>query len=113
LADDPRLDVRDFAPPHGALRQPVRVVVDSRLRLPPTARLLEGAAEVGVIVATVAPEDDPRARALRARGAEVWSLPADDGRVALGPLLERLGRREGRPVTSLLVEGGGRLAGSL
>jgi len=89
IADDPKLTTRDAGPD---ARQPIRVVLDSTLRTPPRARVLVG--ERTLIAATAAGRID---------GAEVMVLPSDGGRVALGPLLDELGRRN---IISLLVEGG-------
>lgn len=93
--DDPRLTVRDVA----TTRQPLRIVVDSRLRMPVDARILEGG---GVIVAT-ASGDDAKAEALRARGAEVWRLPDPGGKVDLAALMRTLGERQ---INEVLVEAG-------
>ena len=102
IADDPRLDVR--LP--GATRQPLRVVLDSSLRTPPSARILAppGAA---LILCTV--EDAAKARALRAAGAEIATLPASEGRVDLAAALALLAARQ---VNELLVECGAGLAGA-
>lgn len=108
LADDPALTVRP-APPDG--RQPLRVVVDSRLRLPHTAALAGPALGVGTVVAHLAEGVDANARrraaGRRTRGLELLPLPADrDGRVDLGCLVSELGRRG---LNEILVEGGGEL----
>lgn len=102
LADDPLLTARL---PGG--RDPIRIVIDSRLRTPPRAVLLPGVAGPRTILAC-----GPRASAaaearLVARGAEVWRLPCHpNGRVDLS----RLGRKlVAAGVTSVLVEGGGEL----
>ncbi|MCX7627483.1 MAG: bifunctional diaminohydroxyphosphoribosylaminopyrimidine deaminase/5-amino-6-(5-phosphoribosylamino)uracil reductase RibD [Methylophilaceae bacterium] len=102
LADDPLLTVRDLEVP----RQPLRIVVDGRLRTPPTARILR---DGGVLVACC---DDgvPNAGALRTAGAEVIALPGEDGRVDLAALLAELARRE---INELQVEAGARLNGAL
>lgn len=100
--DDPRLTVREVA----TSRQPLRVVVDSRLELPRAARVLEGG---GVLVAA-AREDGKAVAALRAKGAEVVVIPNDDGKVDLAGLLGELARRE---VNELHVEAGHKLNGSL
>ena len=84
-ADDPQLTVRAVATP----RQPLRVVVDPRLDLPLSARLLDAGA---LLVATASTADD-KTRALIARGAEVIHLPAADGKVDLEKLLQELARR--------------------
>ncbi|MGH7705543.1 MAG: bifunctional diaminohydroxyphosphoribosylaminopyrimidine deaminase/5-amino-6-(5-phosphoribosylamino)uracil reductase RibD [Candidatus Dormibacteria bacterium] len=105
LADDPRLTARDGS---RELRQPLRAVVDTRLRTPPGARLLQ-ASGGPVLVATVAGADPARSGALTRAGAEVVELPAGSGGVDIAELLRQLARRE---VTSLLVEGGPTLLGS-
>lgn len=91
LADDPelttRLDRRD-----GQGRQPLRVVLDSNLRIRQSARVVGD----NTLIATT--------KSGRVGSAEVLKLPAaDDGRVSLPALLDELGRRE---LISLLVEGG-------
>jgi diaminohydroxyphosphoribosylaminopyrimidine deaminase/5-amino-6-(5-phosphoribosylamino)uracil reductase len=103
LADDPRLTVRGV---RGG-RDPLRVVVDSRLRTPPRAAALARGARV--VVATR--RDAPRAREERlvAAGAEVWRLPGRRG-VDLAALAARLA---GAGIASVLVEGGPTLHGAL
>ena len=85
LADDPQLTVRGVA----TERQPLRVVVDSRLVTPGNARILQGG---GTLVVTAC-EDGAKARSLQDQGAEVLVLPGADGRVDLPGLLAELGRR--------------------
>jgi diaminohydroxyphosphoribosylaminopyrimidine deaminase/5-amino-6-(5-phosphoribosylamino)uracil reductase len=100
--DDPQLTVRDVPTP----RQPLRIVVDSKLETPPTAKILEGG---GVLVAA-AREDRAKAAALEARGAEVIVMPNPAGKVELEDLFRELARRE---VNEVHVEAGHRLNGSL
>lgn len=102
LADDPRLDVR--LP--GATRQPLRVVLDSNLRTPATARIVAPPGKA-LLLCTV--EDGDRAGALRASGAEVARVASADGRVDLAAALALLASRE---VNELLVECGAGLAGA-
>jgi len=101
LADDPQLTSR-----LPGSRDPVRIVVDSRLRTPPTARLLPRSGRgPRTIIATTDRARESRARALAAAGAEVWRFRArGGGKVPLDRLAARLGK-EG--LTSVLVEGGG------
>ena len=103
LADDPRLDVRHVPTP----RQPLRVIVDSALRTPVAARVL---APPGAVLIYGASGSQASANALRARGAEVASLPGADGRVALAALLADLGARG---VNELHVEAGATLNAAL
>ena len=106
LADDPRLTARnrEGAP---AARQPLRVIVDSSGRVPATASLL---AEPGCTLVAVAEVDNTTKNRIARSGGEIVELPADGGSVDLPALVKFLGRRE---VTSVLVEGGGTLLGSL
>lgn len=100
--DDPRLNVRGV----DTSRQPLKVIVDSRLELSLRAKVLD---DGGVIVAT-ASTDHMKAEALRHLGVEVLLLPDVDGRVDLSALLHELGRRG---INELHVEGGFRLNGAL
>ncbi|MFH1061133.1 MAG: bifunctional diaminohydroxyphosphoribosylaminopyrimidine deaminase/5-amino-6-(5-phosphoribosylamino)uracil reductase RibD, partial [Pseudomonadota bacterium] len=102
LADDPRLTCRL----RGG-RDPLRVIVDTGLRLPPTAKVLDPAASAGCIVACGPRPSQTRRAALEAAGAEVLPLPEGPGGVDPAALLAELGRRG---VTSLLLEGGAGLA---
>ena len=95
-ADNPRLTVREVATP----RQPLRVIVDSRLETPASARILEGG---NVLIFA------GMARRVPA-GAEVMVLPNENQKVDLPRMLEELARRG---VNELHVEAGFRLNGSL
>jgi len=101
-ADDPRLTVREVETP----RQPLRVVVDSRLETPPTARILEG----GNALLFCGVDDAVRRRALEAQGAEVVLRANAGAKVDLVLMLEALARRG---VNELHVEAGFKLNGSL
>ncbi|MCL6622380.1 MAG: bifunctional diaminohydroxyphosphoribosylaminopyrimidine deaminase/5-amino-6-(5-phosphoribosylamino)uracil reductase RibD [Syntrophobacterales bacterium] len=90
-------------------KDPLRIVLDSTLRLPTTARLLHLDSPAPTLIATTPQAPAERVLELRQVGAEVLILPEDQGRVALRPLLERLGKRK---ITSLLVEGGSETLGS-
>ena len=101
--DDPQLNVRMVE----TARQPVRIVVDSRLETPPTARILQGG---GTIIATVT-EDPEKIRRLRDAGADIMMLPkTGNGKVDLAVLAAELARRGFNEVT---VEAGGKLNASL
>lgn len=97
IADDPQLTVRLVRGP-----DPQPVIVDSRLRFPPWARLLRGARRPWI--ATTEAADSARQAALEAAGARVFRLPAGpDGLVSLRALLDHLNRLH---IRSLMVEGG-------
>lgn len=104
--DDPELTVR-LVPLRGA-RPPARIIVDSRLEIPPDARLARGG-EPRVIVATTPEHDRARADDLSARGIEVLVVPGHGGQVDLDQLLLALGEHE---IAQLLVEGGPTLVAS-
>jgi diaminohydroxyphosphoribosylaminopyrimidine deaminase/5-amino-6-(5-phosphoribosylamino)uracil reductase len=109
IVDDPELTARPGDPSGEGLaeRQPLRVVVDSRGRTPPMARVFGGPGRT--LVATLADSPASWRASLEAQGAEVLALPAAvDGRVDLDALLRELGRRD---VVTLLVEGGGVILG--
>lgn len=95
-ADDPRLTVRDIDTP----RQPLRVVVDSRLEIRHDAKVLEGG---GALIFTAIDADRPL-------NAETHRLPNPHGKVELPEMLNELARRG---VNELHVEAGFRLNGSL
>jgi diaminohydroxyphosphoribosylaminopyrimidine deaminase/5-amino-6-(5-phosphoribosylamino)uracil reductase len=105
LADDPQLNVRD--PSIELLgRQPLRVVLDSRLRIAPAARLFSVA---GRTIVFTAAEQIAKAGAIQQAGAEVVAAPLDaERRVDLQHVLAELGRRE---CNDVLVEAGPTLAG--
>lgn len=104
--DDPSLTVRAIETP----RQPLRILVDSKLNLPLSAKLLEGVPPLIVCAADDSGEAATRAAALRERGAEVIALPNAEGKVDLPALLRELGQRG---INELHVEAGAKLSGSL
>lgn len=100
--DDPQLSVRDVA----TTRQPLRVVVDSRLEIPLTAKILQG----GAVLIAAAVDNENKANLLRAAGAEVVVLTNPQGKVDLSALLVELGRRG---INEVHAEAGFKLNGSL
>ena len=105
LADDPKLSVR---PPGPDVRQPLRVILDSALRMPPDGRVFDGAGEEGVWIFTTS-TDRTRIAPLQARGARVEQA-GSEGRVDLARVLAVLGKAG---VNEVLVEAGATLAGAL
>ena len=103
LEDNPRLDVRLVPTP----RQPLRVIVDSRLQTPADARILDAPGEVLVYTAA---DDTLRAAALRARGAQLLPMAGAHAKVDLAAMLADLAQRG---VNELHVEAGHKLNASL
>ncbi len=100
--DDPALTVRDVATP----RQPLRVVVDSRLDISPSAQVLAG----GNALVAAAVDDPGRIASLRAIGVDVLLLPNPAGKVDLPGLMRELARRG---INEIHAEAGFKLSGSL
>ena len=102
-SDDPQLNTRI---PSGRGRDPLRVVVDSELKIKPDCRLLTQQSAAGTVVATTS-SDEIKIAALQDAGAEVMRFSAVHGQVPLDQLWHELGRRN---VQRLLLEGGAGLA---
>jgi len=109
LVDDPHLTARCCGGKGGTARkQPLRVIVDGRGRTPLTARLFSEPGKALLALGRLVTLEEKKAFAQV--GAELLELPTEEGLVDLKGLLKALGERE---ITSLLVEGGGILLGSL
>jgi len=105
IADDPALTVR-----HIRGRDPVRVILDSALLTPVTARVFDGSSGAPVWIFHAAEADSQRRRELQARGAILFETPRTERGLDLDWVLRELARRD---VVRLLVEGGPTLHGSL
>lgn len=106
LADDPRLTVRDVQG-----RNPVRVVIDSKLRIPLESQLVTTAEEVPTCVVTTTEASEESGHLLEDRGVAIVRVPPTaEGRVDMAAALKELAVRE---VVSVLCEGGAELSGSL
>ncbi|MCD8147142.1 MAG: bifunctional diaminohydroxyphosphoribosylaminopyrimidine deaminase/5-amino-6-(5-phosphoribosylamino)uracil reductase RibD [Clostridiales bacterium] len=101
LADDPLLNVR-----LEGRRSPVRIVCDSRLRIPLDSQICATARQYKTIVACAACPDRLKEAALENLGVQVLPCPADDGKVNLPALMKELGAMG---IDSVLLEGGGTL----
>ena len=105
LADNPQLTNRT---PDGG-KNPIRLVLDSQARTPLDSHVIaDGQAPTIIVVAEDAPSD--RVEALRLAGVDILVMPRKKDRIDLPLLLAELGRR---PITSILVESGGAVNGSL
>jgi diaminohydroxyphosphoribosylaminopyrimidine deaminase/5-amino-6-(5-phosphoribosylamino)uracil reductase len=102
-ADNPQMNVRLVDTP----RQPLRVLVDSRLEVDPDARFFEGE---GRVLVACAVDDAERAQRLADKGVEVIRLPNERGKVDLPLLMKRLAERA---INEVHVEAGFKLNGSL
>ena len=99
ITDDPELTVR-----HVKGRNPLRVVLDSHLRIPTDARLLNGLDKARTLVAVTGAADQARIPALKEKGVEIIEVPENESGLAdIYHVLEMLGKQG---VTSVLVEGG-------
>lgn len=102
LQDNPRLTVREVP----TTRQPLRIVVDRDMQLPPTARIFED----GPVLVFAAVDHRGKRALLEAHGAEVVLLPDGHGKVDLLAMARELGRRE---MNEVHIEAGNRLNGAL
>jgi diaminohydroxyphosphoribosylaminopyrimidine deaminase/5-amino-6-(5-phosphoribosylamino)uracil reductase len=99
INDDPELTVR-----HVRGRNPLRVILDSTLRVPPSSRVLSARGDARTLIATLGDADPEKRRRLERAGVEVLTVPPDGtGRVSLPHLLGLLGERR---ISSVLIEGG-------
>jgi diaminohydroxyphosphoribosylaminopyrimidine deaminase/5-amino-6-(5-phosphoribosylamino)uracil reductase len=105
LADDPRLTARI----EGVARQPRHVVFDSEARLPLDSRLVQGVAEVPLIVVCSRAAARTSVQALEAAGVDVIVATGENEGARVEHALDELGARE---IQSLLLEGGPHLAGA-
>ncbi len=108
IADDPYLTCR-YGGIGGAVKnRQIRVIVDGLGRTPPEARVFREPGRVLVAIGDTVPESTKHS--LQRSGAELLEFPAPEGRIDITSLLEVLGQRQ---ITSVMVEGGGLLLGSL
>jgi diaminohydroxyphosphoribosylaminopyrimidine deaminase/5-amino-6-(5-phosphoribosylamino)uracil reductase len=106
MSDDPRLTVRAATG-----RNPIRLIIDSKLRLPLDRRVVQTAKNTPTCVLTTAEADPDHKMALEDMGLNIITLPATaEGRCDMKAALRELAKRE---VVSVLCEGGSELAGSL
>jgi len=102
IRDDPQLTCR-----RRDGRNPLRVILDGRLRLPLQAGVLTNTGTAATLVVTGRQASAAKIRRIEARGAQVLQLPARAGRIAMRRVLQALGARN---VMSVLIEGGAGVA---
>jgi diaminohydroxyphosphoribosylaminopyrimidine deaminase/5-amino-6-(5-phosphoribosylamino)uracil reductase len=108
IADNPRLTCRCAGKGGEARKQPLRVIVDGRGRTSSIAKVYN---EPGKVLLALGKSVEPeKKKAFTQVGAELLELPSEEGLLDLEKLLKALGKRG---ITSVLVEGGGILLGSL
>jgi diaminohydroxyphosphoribosylaminopyrimidine deaminase/5-amino-6-(5-phosphoribosylamino)uracil reductase len=107
LADDPQLTTR-IKRRKG--RDPVRIIVDAHLRIPEHAKVLNSDSPSMTLIAVGQDVPHGRLKRIEERGVTTLVCPLREGRIDLKALLEMLGKKA---YTSLLVEGGSTLLGSL
>ena len=106
IADNPQLTVR-----HVRGKNPFRIIVDSKLRIPMKSSVLTDANAYLTIIATTSSAPSRKMAAIKKLGVEVWIVKKErNGRVSLSDLLRKLGKRE---IMSVLVEGGAEIITSL
>lgn len=104
LNDDPQLNTR--LPDQEGL-DPIRIILDSRLRLPVEAKVCNLQSKASTIVATTANHDEERKKQLEEKGVEVLIVDDIDGKVDIQKLMPLLAQRK---ITSILIEGGASVA---
>lgn len=107
LADDPLLTTRLT---RGRGKDPLRIIVDTHLRTPLNAKILNHVSSADTLVAVGAHVASEYVKRYQKKGVYAVICPVKDGRIDLVALLDILGERS---VTSLLVEGGASIIGSL
>jgi len=107
LTDDPSLTTRLK---RGKGRDPVRIIVDTNLRIPDEAKVLNRDSSAPTLVAVGTDVSPERLRRLERNGVKNLTCPTKEGRIDLAALMDILG---GMDITSLLVEGGAAIMGSM
>lgn len=102
LADDPMLNVRL----DGNVHQPVRIIIDSNLRIPLDSNIVKSAGEYRTVVACGSNAAKDKVDALAASRVEVISFPDEKGQVDLGKVTEWMSKQN---LDSVLIEGGGQI----
>jgi diaminohydroxyphosphoribosylaminopyrimidine deaminase/5-amino-6-(5-phosphoribosylamino)uracil reductase len=107
LADDPLLTTRLK---RGPGKDPVRIVVDTRLKIPAGARVLHADSDAETVLAVGEGVSEKRLEAVRKSGISTLVCPKKEGKIDLTALMDRLGAMS---VTSILLEGGAGLMGAM
>jgi diaminohydroxyphosphoribosylaminopyrimidine deaminase / 5-amino-6-(5-phosphoribosylamino)uracil reductase len=108
IADNPQLTVRLFDKGGTSHKQPLRIIIDGNCRVPPSSRIFGEPGKTLLVVGCILPERQKQA--FLEAGAELLQLPSDEGVIDLQEFFKTLGKKQ---ITSILVEAGGILLGSL
>ncbi len=103
IADDPMLNCRAENPSN-----PIRIICDSNLRIPPDSRIIKTAEEIPTYIATVS-DNAEKTAAIEKAGAHIIKTASKNGRVDLTDLMQKLGAMG---IDSVLIEGGGEIHAS-
>jgi diaminohydroxyphosphoribosylaminopyrimidine deaminase/5-amino-6-(5-phosphoribosylamino)uracil reductase len=106
ILDNPSLTTRL---PKGGGKDPIRIIVDSRARTPPEAKIITQRSSSPTLIAVTKMAPAERVATLRKAGAEVFVMPEENQRVSLKLLMGELAKKE---ITSVLIEGGGEVHAS-
>ena len=111
LADDPMLTCRiedDAVRDNDNIRNPIRIICDSKLRIPENSQIVETAGDIETVVVTTADgaSDTAKCERLRAKGINIIETDSVDGHVDLRQLMTILGEKG---IDGILLEGGGEL----
>jgi len=110
VKDDPSLTTRLSGDLPDKSRDPVRVVLDTRLRIPEAAKLLRLESDSDTLIITGPDVAGDKKTRIEKKGAKVMEAPVKDGMIDLNGLMDNLGALE---LTSLLIEGGSRVIASV
>ncbi len=100
IKDDPRLTIRH---PNWGSKSLIRVILDSQLRFPLKAKILETLSRGKILIFTLSRSSPKKAEALRKRGADVITVPRSKSSIDIKKVLEWLANQQ---ISSVLVEGG-------
>ncbi|HDZ86081.1 MAG TPA: bifunctional diaminohydroxyphosphoribosylaminopyrimidine deaminase/5-amino-6-(5-phosphoribosylamino)uracil reductase RibD [Actinobacteria bacterium] len=100
-SDDPMLTVRGMG--NSTQRQPVRVILDSNLKIPLNSQIVKSSNKYSTVVACKRSASKSKAQKLKDKGIEVLYLPVKKEKVSLTSLMKALGKRN---ISSVLIEGG-------
>lgn len=107
ITDNPELTIRDN---HKQIRQPLRIILDSKLRIPLKAKVLNMKAKGATLVITTKKASKQKIKIIQNKGIEVLTLKnTSTGKVDFKDVIRQLSKRQ---ITSLLIEGGGEIAAS-